>query len=87
MTISEAKQRFISSSFMVNNFNLMDFGVGERCVLIVNSHRPIIQVLDISGLTDVQVVELVNLTSIVITAGCNYSYSIITRIGNTFFLN
>lgn len=72
---------------MVNNFSFMDFGSGERCVLIVNSHRPIIHVLNTSGLTDVQVVELVNLTSIIITTGCNYSYSIVNRIGNTFFLN
>lgn len=87
MTIDEAKNRFICNSAFVKNFNKLELGEGERAVMIVNALHPIIEVLNISGLNDDEVVELVNITSGIITSCCNYEYKITGRVDNVFFLN
>lgn len=88
MNNKEAEKRFIYNSMFGGKVENSLIGECKKAVMIImgNHDRNTIEILDIDGLTDSEVVSLVNITSKQITEGCNYTYDIVGRIDNTFFL-
>ena len=80
----------ISNNLGVKNFKEMNFGNPnqDRIVIIANANaRPLIMILDATNKNEDERRELVNNALLELTWVCNYRYSIVSVVGNTYFCN
>lgn len=87
MTNLVLEERMLFSSYGIKNFNQMPQINDNSIVMIVNSNQPYIVIFDTTGLSESEVINLVNMELSYLTLGCNYKYEITQKIGNCFFCN
>ena len=76
-----------SSAFEKNTSGLENKETDGAIVIVVNTANPVIEVLDASDLNEDEKKYLVTKALNLMTAGCNYHYSIVSILANTYFCN
>lgn len=81
------EELFVWNSLGADTFSDMPHLTEDMIIVITNAARPFIAVYDCKGLNDEQRFEVARKHGIYITQGCNHTYNVVRRIGNTYLLN
>ena len=78
---------FVWNSAFANNFNEMPQVNDDMIVVICNAHAPTITIYDTKGFSEEEILEVVKHHCSYVTSGCNYTYELVKKIGNCYFVN
>ena len=78
---------FVWSSPFAKNFSDMPDVEEGMSVVITNAQHTYVHIYDTRGFSESEKLEVVKAHCRFVTQGCNYSYELIKKIGNCYFVN
>lgn len=87
LQVGDDNSIFVWSSPFAKNFKEMPDVEEGMTVVITNAHNPSVHIYDTRGFSERDIQRVVEEHCRYVTRGCNYSYELIKKIGNCYFVN
>lgn len=83
----EENSIFVWSSFLAKNFEEMPDVTDDMIVVITNAHQPTVTIYNVKGFSEQDINRVIKRHCSYIGSGCNYTYKLIKKVGNCYFVN
>lgn len=87
ITAADENSIFVWSSIVAKNFEEMPEVTDDMIVVVTNAKDTTITLYNVKGFSEHDILEVVKRHCSYLCRGCNYTYRLIKKVGNCFFVD